>query len=393
MNKPPCMVWLPADHRLMGDHGHQMPFLLLGDKYARAVKVGAKAQPVMFPLADTDQIGDLLALVDGVMLTGSPSNVHPSHFAEDVADPSLPLDPTRDLLTLALVQGLRARGRAAAGHLPRFPGDQRGPGRHAAPAGAGGARPDGPPRAQGRAARRAVRARATACVLRRAACSKHGPVAPRRRSIRCTARASTAWPPGLEALAHAPDGVVEAFARAGARTFAYAVQFHPEWRCWETPFYAAIFEAFGRACRSRSSLRLQAADLRAAQRAQAPDSFFPDRSTPTHRRRRHMTATDKKMTFNDLENWLNERRVTEVECLVPDLTGVARGKILPREKFTEDRGMRLPQAIVAHGRDGRVPGERAVLRRDRPDRQGHAAAPGPDHRRASCPGPPTRRRR
>ena len=38
----------------------------------------------------------------------------------------------------------------------------------------------------------------------------------------------------------------------------------------------------------------------------------------------------KTMNFNDLEQWLNERRVTEVECLVPDLTGVARGKILPR---------------------------------------------------------------
>jgi putative glutamine amidotransferase len=67
--------------------------------------------------------------------------------------------------------------------------------------------------------------------------------------------------PGLEAMAHAPDGLVEAFAVKGARTFAYAVQFHPEWRCWETPFYAAIFDAFGHACRQRRSLRLQAADL------------------------------------------------------------------------------------------------------------------------------------
>ena len=57
----------------------------------------------------------------------------------------------------------------------------------------------------------------------------------------------------------------------------------------------------------------------------------------------------ENFTFSDLENWLNERRVTEIECLVPDLTGVARGKILPREKFTEDRGMRLPEAIVAIG--------------------------------------------
>jgi len=67
-----------------------------------------------------------------------------------------------------------------------------------------------------------------------------------------------------------------------------------------------------------------------------------------------MTET-KNMTFNDLEQWLNERRVTEVECLVPDLTGVARGKILPRGKFTEDRGMRLPQAIVAMGVTGEFP--------------------------------------
>ncbi len=50
--------------------------------------------------------------------------------------------------------------------------------------------------------------------------------------------------------------------------------------------------------------------------------------------------------FNELEAWLNRRRVTEIECLVPDLTGVARGKILPRSKFTEDRGMRLPESII-----------------------------------------------
>mgnify|MGYP003575983630 CR=1 FL=1 len=60
-------------------------------------------------------------------------------------------------------------------------------------------------------------------------------------------------------------------------------------------------------------------------------------------------------TFAELEHWLNERRVTEVECLAPDLTGVARGKILPREKFTEDRGMRLPESVVAMGVTGNLP--------------------------------------
>jgi glutamine synthetase len=38
-----------------------------------------------------------------------------------------------------------------------------------------------------------------------------------------------------------------------------------------------------------------------------------------------MTAPKTVTTYNDLENWLNERRVTEEECLVPDQTGVARG--------------------------------------------------------------------
>jgi glutamine synthetase len=62
-------------------------------------------------------------------------------------------------------------------------------------------------------------------------------------------------------------------------------------------------------------------------------------------------------TFSELEQWLNERRVTEIECLVPDLTGVARGKILPREKFTEDRGMRLPEAVVAMSVTGELPSQ------------------------------------
>ncbi|MDP1687704.1 gamma-glutamyl-gamma-aminobutyrate hydrolase family protein [Hydrogenophaga sp.] len=260
MNKPPCMVWLPADHRLMGDHGHQMPFLLLGDKYARAVKVGANAQPVMFPLADTDQIGDLLALVDGVMLTGSPSNVHPSHFAEDVADPSLPLDADRDLLTLALVKacvregvpllgicrGFQEINVALGGTLHQRVQEVPGLMDHREPKGA-------PPDEQ-YAPRHSVRF-APGSVFEEWAGGAETQV----NSLH--GQGINRLADGLEALAHAPDGVVEAFGVRGARTFAYAVQFHPEWRCRETPFYAAIFEAFGRACRSRSSLRLQAADL------------------------------------------------------------------------------------------------------------------------------------
>jgi putative glutamine amidotransferase len=55
---------------------------------------------------------------------------------------------------------------------------------------------------------------------------------------------------GLRALAHAQDGLVEAFEVEGAKSFAVAVQWHPEWRTSDTPFYSAIFSAFGDACRA-----------------------------------------------------------------------------------------------------------------------------------------------
>ena len=70
-----------------------------------------------------------------------------------------------------------------------------------------------------------------------------------------------------------------------------------------------------------------------------------------------MANKKEQASFAELDNWLNERRVTEVECLVPDLTGVARGKILPREKFLEDRGMRLPEAVLGMTVTGGYPEE------------------------------------
>ncbi|MYM69887.1 glutamine synthetase [Pseudoduganella sp. FT55W] len=72
----------------------------------------------------------------------------------------------------------------------------------------------------------------------------------------------------------------------------------------------------------------------------------------------------------DMDLWLNENRVTEIECLVPDLTGVARGKILPRAKFTQERGMRIPEAVLGMTVTGNYPTEdvaydRAISNTDR----------------------------
>lgn len=255
MNKPPCLVWLPADHRLLGKDGQSMPYLVLGDKYARAVKVFATAEPVMFPLAEADQIGDLLDLVDGVMLTGSASNIHPSHFGETVADESLPLDAARDALTLALVKGCIdgavpllglcrgfqeinvAFGGSLHQQVQIVPGmmDHR--------------EPSGVSHAVQYAPRHEVHLAADSVFSRWAGAnvalvnSLHGQGADR-------------LAPNLRPLAHAPDGLVEAFEVLGARNFAYAVQWHPEWRTAESALNSALFAAFGEACRARRAGRV-----------------------------------------------------------------------------------------------------------------------------------------
>ena len=243
------LVWLPADHRMLG-HEQPMPYLVLGDKYARAVKVGAHAQPVMFPLAEASQIPALLALVDGVMLTGSPSNVHPSHFEEDVADPTLPLDPERDGLTLALVRACVEQGVpllgicrgyqeinvAMGGTLHQQVQNQPGMMDHRDP--------DGIPAEQAYAPVHPVNIVPGSCLADWAGGTQAQVNSLHGQGVNRLA-------PGLTALAHAPDGLVEAFEVQGAHTFACAVQWHPEWRCWENPFYSAIFKAFGDACETR----------------------------------------------------------------------------------------------------------------------------------------------
>jgi glutamine synthetase len=49
-----------------------------------------------------------------------------------------------------------------------------------------------------------------------------------------------------------------------------------------------------------------------------------------------------------MEQWLREHKVTEVECLVADLNGIGRGKILPAAKFVRslvEDGLRLPEYV------------------------------------------------
>ncbi|MEQ8393790.1 glutamine synthetase family protein [Thalassobaculum sp.] len=50
----------------------------------------------------------------------------------------------------------------------------------------------------------------------------------------------------------------------------------------------------------------------------------------------------------DLEAWIQERRITEVECMVSDVSGIPRGKILPARKFLKaigEQGLRIPESV------------------------------------------------
>ncbi len=48
-----------------------------------------------------------------------------------------------------------------------------------------------------------------------------------------------------------------------------------------------------------------------------------------------------------IQQWLDDHHITEVECLIPDMTGLARGKIVPRHKYNPAEGLRLPEAVLS----------------------------------------------
>jgi glutamine synthetase len=52
-----------------------------------------------------------------------------------------------------------------------------------------------------------------------------------------------------------------------------------------------------------------------------------------------------------IENWLKEKQITEVECLIPDITGNARGKFIPADKFIKEDS-RLPEGILIQAVNG-----------------------------------------
>ena len=84
---------------------------IVGERNLRAVAEVAGALPVIFAGSpDITDIGALLEVVDGVLLTGARANVHPTRFQTEAHPRHEPYDEARDALALALVEVCVARG-------------------------------------------------------------------------------------------------------------------------------------------------------------------------------------------------------------------------------------------------------------------------------------------
>jgi glutamine synthetase len=59
--------------------------------------------------------------------------------------------------------------------------------------------------------------------------------------------------------------------------------------------------------------------------------------------------------ITDIRDFLNQHRIHEVECVIPDMTGIARGKILPRDLFLAAGQMRLPKSVLLNTVNGQQP--------------------------------------
>ena len=62
-----------------------------------------------------------------------------------------------------------------------------------------------------------------------------------------------------------------------------------------------------------------------------------------------------------IERWCEEHAITEVEALMPDMAGVARGKIMPVAAYCRDLGMNLPEALVLQTVTGDYPEDQSAV--------------------------------
>ncbi|QZA77882.1 gamma-glutamyl-gamma-aminobutyrate hydrolase family protein [Deefgea tanakiae] len=240
----PCCRW-----KLESGHFYH----LVGEKYIAAV-VGAGGLPLLIPALGSIHAEHILAQVDGLLFTGSQSNIEPHHYgsptlAEDFNDAE------RDATTLPLMRAAIAAGIPVLGlcrgaqemnvafggtlhqQIQTLPNmlDHREPDGDIAtmygPAHEITLTPDGLLRQLYGHDRAWVNSLHQQGVKQLAA--------------------------GLISEATAPDGLIEAFRLADTAAFNLAVQWHPEWQFQDNPLSIAIFNAFGAACLAHYQQRIQ----------------------------------------------------------------------------------------------------------------------------------------
>jgi putative glutamine amidotransferase len=256
------LIGIPADRRLLGPHW----FHCVGEKYVRAVAEAADALPVLVPALGSElDLEQLLERFDGVLLTGSPSNVEPHRYAGPPSDPGTLHDPHRDATTLPLIPAVVAAG------LPLFAICR---GFQEMNVAYGGTLHQKIHEVPGRSDHRED----TTQPLEVQYAPVHdvdlvpGGMFARLAGV-TRLRVNSLHSQGVDRLgtglvveAAAPDGQIEAFRAEKAASFAVGVQWHPEWQVMNNEFSRALFAEFGAAARARAAGTPTAANAFAARR-------------------------------------------------------------------------------------------------------------------------------
>jgi putative glutamine amidotransferase len=241
------VIGIPACRKFIAPH----PFHAVGEKYVTAVNVAAEGLPLLIPaLGGGLDFDTVLASVDGLLLTGSPSNVEPGRYG-GLHIPDVLHDPHRDATTLPLIvravevgipvlaicRGFQEMNVAFGGTLHQMVHEQPGFDDH---------REDKSlPLENQYAAAHRVTLTPGGVLENLAGVSELQVNSVHSQGIDRLGK-------GLSIEAVADDGLVEAYRVDDAAAFALAVQWHPEWRAMENPFSKKLFQAFGEACRSRA---------------------------------------------------------------------------------------------------------------------------------------------
>jgi putative glutamine amidotransferase len=224
-------------------------------QYLEAALAGAGVFPVLVPsLGDRLDLDQLLASVDGVMVTGSKSNVHPSLYGGDASEANGPYDPERDATTLPLIRkaidhgvpllaicrGIQELNVALGGTLAAELQEREGSLDHRAPV--------SDDQDERFAIRQNVSIAPGSCLAGVFGAGDIKVNSVHRQGIdRLGSR--------LQVEAVAEDGTVEAVSVRDARAFAVGVQWHPEYWVHSDGNSARIFRAFGDAVRAHAAPR------------------------------------------------------------------------------------------------------------------------------------------